>query len=65
MGASAAAIAAIVSEVKALLPDLSPPPELEPDQARFRLFDSITTCLKSVSQSRLLVMVMEDLHWAD
>jgi len=65
MGASAADIGEIVSEVKERLPNLQPPPVLEPEQARFRLFDSITNFLKSASQRQQLVLVMEDLHWAD
>ena len=65
MGISAADIAEIVPEVKAVLPDLPPPPSLEPEQARFRLFDSITNFLKSASQQQPLVLVLEDLHWAD
>ncbi|MBC6457389.1 ATP-binding protein [Actinomadura sp. HBU206391] len=31
----------------------------------FRLYDAVTTALVSVSQSRPLVVVIDDLHWAD
>ena len=66
MGAGAADIAEVVSEVKERLPDWRPPPTLDsPDQARFRLFDSITAFLKSASQKQPLVLVLDDLHWAD
>ncbi|MEE8159231.1 MAG: AAA family ATPase, partial [Dehalococcoidia bacterium] len=66
MGAGAADIAEVVSDVKERLPDLGPPPQLEsPEQARFRLFDSITAFLKSASQKQPLVLVLDDLHWAD
>ena len=65
MGLSAADIAEIVPELKLLLPELIPAPVLEPEQARFRLFDSITNFLKSASQTQPLMLVMEDLHWAD
>ena len=65
MGAGAADIAEIVSDVREKLPDLKPPPALEPEQARFRLFDSITTFLKTASRRRPLVLVLDDLHWAD
>ena len=65
-GAGAADIAEVVSDVKDRLPDLSPPPQLDsPEQARFRLFDSITAFLKSASQKQPLVLVLDDLHWAD
>ena len=66
MGAGAAEIAEVVSDIKERLPDLSPPPQLDsPEQARFRLFDSITAFLKSASQKQPLVLVLDDLHWAD
>ncbi len=66
MGAAASDIAEIVPEVRERLPDLHPSPQLEdPEQARFRLFDSITTFLKSASQAQPLVIVLDDLHWSD
>ena len=65
MGAGAADIAEIVSDVREKLPGLKPPPALEPEQARFRLFDSITTFLKTAGRRRPLVLVLDDLHWAD
>ncbi len=65
MGPGASDIAQIVPEVRQLLPDLEPSPILEPEQARFRLFDSITTFLKNGSQSQPLMLVLDDLHWAD
>ena len=65
MGPSAAHIAEIIPEVGEKLPGLEPPPALEPEQARFRLFDSITTFLKNASQFQPLMLVLDDLHWAD
>src|ERR671914_811213 len=65
MGPGAADIAEVVSEVRAKLPNLEPPLALPPEQARFRLFDSITTFLKKAAQSQPLMLVLDDLHWAD
>ena len=65
MGAGAADIAEVVSDVRERLPGLQPALELDPDQARFRLFDAITAFLKSASQRQPLVLVLDDLHWAD
>jgi len=65
MGAGAADIAEVVSDVRERLPDLQPAPEFEPEQARFRLFDSIAAFLKTASQRQPLVLVLDDLHWAD
>ena len=56
MGSGTADIAEIVPELGETLPNLEAPPALEPEQARFRLFDSIATFLKSAAQSRLVVV---------
>ena len=65
MGPGASDIAGIVPEVRSKLPDLEPVPSLEPEQARFRLFDSVASFLNRVSEAQPLVLVMDDLHWAD
>lgn len=65
MGPGAADIAAIVPDLRQRLPDLPEPPLLEPKQARFRLFDSVTTFLKNAAQTQPLVLILDDLHWAD
>ena len=65
MGPGAADIAEVVPQVRDKLPDIEPPPALEPESARFRLFDSIATFLKNASRNRPLVLILDDLHWAD
>lgn len=65
MGPGAADIARLVSEVRERLPNLPLPPALEPGQARFLLFDSVTLFLKNAAKSRALVLILDDLHWAD
>ena len=35
------------------------------EEARFRLFDAISTFLANAAASRPLVLVLDDLHWAD
>ena len=66
MGAGAADIAAIVPEVGERLPNLPLPLRFEdPEQARFRLFDAVTTFLYQAAQHHPLVLVLDDLHWAD
>ena len=54
-------------ELSELLPNLKSLPELEsPEQARFRLFDAITTFLKNLAvQASGLALILDDLHWAD
>jgi len=65
MGPGAADIAELVPEVRGKLPDLEPPPVLEPEQTRFRLFDSVTGFLKNAARSQCLMLVLDDLQWAD
>jgi tetratricopeptide (TPR) repeat protein len=65
MGPGAADIAQIVSVVGRRLRDLEPAPVLTPEQARFRLFDSVTTFLVEASRREPLVLVLDDLHCAD
>ena len=65
MGHGAANIAQMDPTIRERLPELSPPPSLEPKQARFRLFDSVTTFLRNASRSQPLLLFLDDLHWAD
>ena len=66
MGAGAADIAVMVPEVRDRLPDVPLPLRFEdPEQARFRLFDAVTAFLYRVAQHSPLVLVLDDLHWAD
>ena len=65
MGAGAADIAQIVPQVRERLTDLEPSPTLGPEQSRFRLFESLTTFLRNSARSRPLVIVLDDLQWAD
>jgi class 3 adenylate cyclase len=65
MGPGAADIAEVVSEVRERLPGLPAPPKLDPEEARFRLFDSITTFIKNASSTQPLALIVDDLHWAD
>ena len=65
MGPGAANIAEMLPDLRDKLPELADPPVLEPEQARFRLFDAVTNFLKNASQTKPLVIVLDDLHWAD
>src|SRR5215207_5088412 len=58
-------LAQIVPELRELLPDLPEPARLEPEAARFRLFDVTADFLRSASTSRPLLLVLDDLHAAD
>ena len=65
LGAGAADVAQLAPEVGEQLPGLPTPPPLEPGQARFRLFDSVTTFLTTAARRQPLMLVLDDLHWAD
>ena len=65
MGPGASDIATIIPDLREKLPDLELPPDLEPEQARFRLFDSITTFFRNSARTKPLVIILDDLHWAD
>ena len=65
MGTGAAAIAQLDADIQQHLPALPEIPTLEPEPARFRLFDSVTTFFKSASGARPIVILLDDIHWAD
>jgi DNA-binding CsgD family transcriptional regulator len=65
LGAGAADIAQLVSAVRDRIPDLPTPPPLEPEAARFRLFDSLAGFLRTAAARRPLLLLLDDLHWAD
>jgi DNA-binding CsgD family transcriptional regulator len=65
MGAGAADIAQLVPAVGDCLPDLPTPPSIEPDAARFRLFDSLAGFFRAAAARRPLLLILDDLHWAD
>jgi DNA-binding CsgD family transcriptional regulator len=65
MGAGAADVAELVPAVRERLPDLPAPPPTEPQAARFRLFDSLAGFWRAAAGRRPLLLVLDDLHWAD
>ncbi len=65
LGFGAPDVAGMVSEVRQVLPDLPEPPRLDPEQARFRLFDAVVGFLRNAARRSPLVLVLDDLHWAD
>jgi DNA-binding SARP family transcriptional activator len=65
LGTAAPAAAQLLPDLRELFPDLPEPPELEPESARFRLFEAIATLLRNAAAERPLVLVLDDLHAAD
>jgi tetratricopeptide (TPR) repeat protein len=64
---------AVVHEVAQIVPELrssseslkAPALQINPEEARFRLFDSVATLLKSFSRLQPALIVIDDLHDAD
>lgn len=65
LGASAPDLAQLVPELRTRWPDVASPPPLHPDEARFRLFDGVSTFLRCVGGDGALVVILDDLHSAD
>jgi len=65
LGPGAVEIAQIVPDLRARVPEAHEARELEPEQARFRLFDSVSTYLLNAARRQPIVIVLDDLHAAD
>src|SRR5215207_9539660 len=65
LGENAPVIAPLLGDLRARLGDVPPPPTLEPDQARFQLFDGVSSFLCGAARARPLLLILDDLHWAD
>jgi DNA-binding CsgD family transcriptional regulator len=65
LGVGAADVAQVVPAVRDRLPGLPTPPPVEPEAARFQLFDSMAGFLRAAATRRPLLLVLDDLHWAD
>jgi eukaryotic-like serine/threonine-protein kinase len=58
-------VATLVSELRQRFPDLPESPRLEGDAERLRLFDGVAMFLQQAARAQPMVIVLDDLHWAD
>jgi DNA-binding SARP family transcriptional activator len=65
LGRSGGELAQLLPELKELVPGLEPPPVVELAAARFRLYQAVTELLRQLGAARPLLVVVDDLHWAD
>jgi DNA-binding SARP family transcriptional activator len=65
LGGGAGELAQLLPELRELLPDLPKPPLLDPEAARFRLFDAVIAFLTRAAAEQPIVLVVDDLHAAD
>jgi tetratricopeptide (TPR) repeat protein len=65
LGTGAGDVARLVSEVRQRIPDLPELAATDPEQERYRLFESVVTFLLNAARARPLLLILDDLHWAD
>ena len=66
LGDQGAELSRIFPELKELAPNLAElEPITDPDSAQFRLFDAVTTFVRAMADNKPLLIVLDDLHWAD
>lgn len=65
LGRGASELAQMLPEVRELLADVVGPASVEPEGARFRLFDATASFLRNATRAQPLVLVLDDLHVAD
>jgi predicted ATPase len=55
----------LLPRLKNLLPELAPPLDLPPAQARRHLFNSFFDFTARIACEQPTLMILDDLHWAD
>ncbi len=58
-------LASILPELADHLGELPAPYPLAPEQLRLRLYEAVGTFLEKISAPSMLVLLLDDLHWAD
>jgi class 3 adenylate cyclase/tetratricopeptide (TPR) repeat protein len=65
LGDTAPEIAKLAPEIETKLGALPPNPILSPNEERLRLFDNVARFLQTLAAPRGLLILLDDLHWAD
>jgi len=65
LGNGASDVAKLVSEVRQRVPASALTTEVSPDQERQRLYESVVNFLVNAAVANPIVLVLDDLHWAD
>src|SRR5687768_11419979 len=55
----------IFPNLRTLFPNLPEPSPVDSEEAQFQLFDALSSFFRAVSVETPLVLVLDDLHWAD
>ncbi|HUA32150.1 MAG TPA: AAA family ATPase [Candidatus Binataceae bacterium] len=64
-GENAAVIARIVPALRDAIGDIPEPAKVDKEEERFRLFDAVSQFFIALSRCAPLVLILDDLHWAD
>ncbi len=65
LGPGAPELSLLVPGLRERLPGLAEPMRSEPESERFRLFEAVTNLIGKLTESNPVVLVLDDLHWAD
>ena len=65
LGKEAAEMARLLPQLRRLFPDIPQPMELPPEQSRRVLFNAVTELLARTAGNSPLLLMLDDLHWAD
>jgi DNA-binding SARP family transcriptional activator len=65
IGSGASELAQVVPELWPQPPERPAPTSVDPEVARFRLFEAVVQLLRHAAQAQPTVLVIDDLHWAD
>ena len=65
LGNDAGEMARLMPQLRRLFPDIPPPLELSPEQSRRILFNAVVELLGRSATSGPILLLFEDLHWAD
>jgi predicted ATPase len=68
LGSGAAQLARMIPDIVRRAPELPPTPSLDPASDRYRLFEAVSEYLAALAGGSAcpgLLLVLEDLHWAD
>jgi DNA-binding SARP family transcriptional activator len=65
LGLAGPALARMAPRLCELLPELTQPPALQPDEEQFRLLDAAAQFFTAVSARAAVLLILDDLQWAD
>jgi predicted ATPase/DNA polymerase III delta prime subunit len=65
LGEQASELTVLLPQLRRLLPDLPAPLQVSPEQSRRLLFNSISEVISRQAVLHPLLLLLEDLHWAD